>query len=163
MEMYVTAEEFAEMYPSADAGTYDKYAWDAQRYLDSATMCVDGTKKLKYAFPEDEDDAEAVKRCMGAMIMALDEVGKAHDAMAQAGGYKTTTAGVISNSVRSVSAGGESITYGVDANAKTEAQAAAQSNSALKAYMFGIVRHYLSGVSDDNGVRLLYGGRYPNV
>ena len=159
----MTAAEFAEMYPSADAGTYDKFAWDAQRYLDNATMCVDGTRKLRYAFPTDEDDAETVKRCMGAMIMALDEVDKARSAMAQAGGYSTTSAGVISNSVRSVSAGGESITYGADANAKTEAQVAAQSNGALKTYLYGIVRDYLSGICDDNGINLLYGGRYPDV
>ena len=163
MEMYLSAEEFAVLYPNAEAGTYSAYSWDAQKYLDNATSGVDGVKKLQYAFPTDEDDAEAVKRCEGAIIMALDEVAKARAALAQAGGYTSTSAGLISNSVRSVSAGGESITYGADASAETEIRAAAKSNSELKSYVYGIVRHYLEGVADDNGVNLLYGGRYPNV
>ena len=81
--------------------------------------------------------------------------------MVSASGYTQTAAGVISNSVRSVSAGGESITYGADSNADSELTKAAKSNGELKAYMFGIARHYLSGVSDDNGVNLLFGGCYP--
>ena len=126
MTYYLSASEFAAMYPNKDAGMYNKFAWDAQKYIDSATMTVDGVKKLQYAFPIDEDDEEAVKRCMGAIIVALDDVDEAREAMSRAGGYTSTTAGVVSNNVRSVSAGGESISYGVDANAKTEAQTAAQ-------------------------------------
>lgn len=161
MEMYVTAERFAELYPSAPSDAYTRFAWDAQRYIDNATMTVDGTKKLQYAFPTDEDDAEAVQRCMCAVINALSEVDAARTTVNAAGGYVQMDGGYRSANVKSISAGGESITYGSDASTESDVIRAARSNGELKAYVLSIIESYLRGVTDDNGVNLLYGGRYP--
>lgn len=161
MEMYVTAERFAQLYPSAPSDAYTRFAWDAQRYIDNATMTVDGVKKLQYAFPTDEDDAEAVQRCMCAVINALAEVDAARTAVNAAGGYVETESGYRSANVKSISAGGESITYGSDSSSESDVAKAARSNGELKTYVLSIIENYLRGTRDDNGVNLLYGGRYP--
>ena len=161
MEMYATAEKFAALYPSAPSDAYTRFAWDAQRYIDNATMTVDGVKKLQYAFPTDEDDAEAVQRCMCAVINALSEVDAARTAVNAAGGYIATDSGYRSANVKSVSAGGESITYGSDSATESDIARAARSNGELKSYVLSIIEGFLRGTKDDNGVNLLYGGRYP--
>ena len=154
--MYATAEQFAEWYPNAPADAYDRHGWNAQKYMDNATNTVDGVKKLQIAFPTDEDDAEAVARCFCAIVNALAEVEQAKAAV----GFTETENGIRPNAIRSVSAGSESISY--DAGA-SDLMKAAGSTSALKAYIGEIVEEYLRGIADDNGVNLLYGGRYPNV
>lgn len=159
MDYYVTAEEFAELYPDEPAETYAHYAWQAQKSVDNATSGVDGVKKLQVAFPTDENDAEAVRRCFCAVIIALQEIDNARKAQASASGYVTTANGIQPASVRSLSAGGESITFGNDA--ESAVSKAARSNSATKSYISGVIESYLRGAYDDNGVNLLYGGRYP--
>lgn len=44
--------------PEAD---FNRLVWDSCKKIDNATTGVDNVKKLKIAFPTDEDDAEAVK------------------------------------------------------------------------------------------------------
>lgn len=161
MTYYVSLEEYLRINPNGTEATYNHFAWDAQRYLDNATAGVDGVKKLAVAFPTNEDDAETVKRCMCALIDTLDEINQIKSGMISANGYVSTSAGLISKSVKSVSAGGESISYGADGSTETDVVRAAKSNSELKSYVFGVIRHYLDGICDDNGVFLLYGGRYP--
>lgn len=161
MEYYATQEEFASLYPNASENAYTRFAWDAQRMLDNATSTVDGVKKLKVAFPESEEDAETVVRCMCAVINALDEVDAAKAAANAAGTYVNTDNGYVTAGIRSISAGGESITYGVDSGAETDVLRAAKSGSALKQYVYGIIETYLRGAADANGVNLLYGGCYP--
>lgn len=161
MTYYVSLEEYLQINPNGTEAIYNQFAWDAQKYLDNATSGVDGVKKLAIAFPTDEDDAETVKRCMVAVIDALNEVNTIKAGMISANGYVSTGAGLISKSVKSVSAGGESISYGADSSTETDAVRAAKSNGELKSYVFGVIRHYLDGVSDDNGVFLLFGGCYP--
>ena len=161
MEYYATQEEFASLYPNASADAYSRFAWDAQKYIDNATGTVDGVKKLRIAYPENEEDAEAVVRCMCAVINALDEVDAVKASATAAGSYVNTANGYVSAGIRSISAGGESITYGIDAGAETDTLRAAKSGAALKQYVYGIIESYLRGVADANGVNLLYGGRYP--
>lgn len=159
MSYYATAEEFAALYPNESADTYDQFAWYAQKYIDNATSGVDGVKKLQVAFPTDENDAETVQRCFCAVIVALREIDDAKNAQANASGYIQTANGVQSASVRSLSAGGESITFGTDT--ESAISKAARSNGETKAYVYGVIESYLRGTHDDNGVNLLYGGRYP--
>ena len=161
MEMYVSRERYEELCPSAPSDAYDRFAWDAQRYSDNATMTVDGVKKLQIAFPTDEDDAEAVERCMCAVINALTEVDTARQAVNSASGYIETESGYRSANVKSISAGGESITYGGDASTESDVAKAARSNGELKSYVMGIIENYLRMTKDDNGVNLLFGGCYP--
>lgn len=163
MEYYATAEKFASLYPNARADAYTRFAWNAQKYLDNATTTVDGVKKLQIAFPTDEDDAESVQRCMCAVINALDEVDAVRANATAASTYVNVGSGYASAGIRSVSAGGESITYGTDAGAETDAVRAAKSDTALAQYVTSIIESYLRGTTDKNGCNLLYGGRYPGV
>lgn len=159
MNYYATAEEFAAYYPNEPAETYERFAWYAQKYIDNATSGVDGVKKLQIAFPTDEDDEEAVKRCFCAVVIALREIDDARTAQANASGYVQTTNGMQSASIRSLSAGGESITFGADV--ESAISKAARSNGETKSYIVGVIESYLRGTHDDNGVNLLFGGRYP--
>lgn len=160
MEMYATAEKFAQLYPSAPNETYERYAWDAQKALDNATTTVDGVKKLRVAFPTDEDDAEAVQRAFCAVVNALREIDDAKTAATAASGYVQTEGGYVSGAIRSISAGGESISYGADASAETDITRAAKSTGATKNYLRELIEGYLRGAKDDNGINLLYGGSY---
>lgn len=154
--MYATEEQFATWYPNAPEGTFEKHSWQAQKYIDNATATVDGVKKLQVAFPTDENDAETVARCFCAVVNALEEVEQAK----AAAGYTETENGIRPNAIRSLSAGSESISYEAPA---TDLTKAAGSNGALKAYIGSIIEEYLRATTDDNGINLLYGGRYPNV
>lgn len=160
MEMYATAEKFAQLYPSAPSGTYERFAWDAQKALDNITTTVDGVKKLRIAFPTDEDDAEAVQRAFCAVVDALRQIADAQAAATAASGYVQTEGGYVSGGIRSISAGGESITYGVDASAETDITRAAKSAAATKSYIRELIEGYLRGARDDNGINLLYSGAY---
>ena len=51
--------------PEAD---FNRLVWDSCKKIDNATTGVDNVKKLKIAFPTDEDDAEAVKRCVCELL-----------------------------------------------------------------------------------------------
>lgn len=154
--MYATEGQFAEWYPNAPTDAYSRYGWSAQKYMDDATNTVDGVKKLQVAFPTDEGDAETVARCFCAIVNALAEVEQAKAAV----GFVTTENGIRPNAIRSISAGSESVSY--DAG-ESEVMKAAGSPYALKAYVNEIMEEYLRGTADDNGVNLLFGGRYPNV
>ena len=73
---------------------------------------------------------------------------------------------VRSRVISSVSSGSESVSYatGSAARSGTTAIDAAVSDPGARARLLDdIVRRYLSGVKDANGVNLLYMGRYPYV
>lgn len=163
MEMYATKAEYESLYPNAPSDSYDRFSWSAQKYIDNATTTVDGVKKLQKAFPSNEDDAEAVKRCECAIINALSEIDAMRAAMNAANAYTDTGNGFISSTVKSLSAGGESVTYGMSAETTTDLVNAARSVAMQSQYVNGIISDYLRGVSDANGVSLLFGGRYPGV
>lgn len=161
MTYYASAEDFATLYPDESAGTFERYAFDAQRAIDDATMTIDGTKKLRVAFPTDEEDAETVRRCMCAVVFQLSKIDEARAAATAAGTYVATESGYHAGTIRSISAGGESITFGDDSGTESDIAAAAKSQSAAKQYIAGIIRGYFAGTRDGNGVNLLYGGFYP--
>lgn len=161
IQYYASAEDFAELYPNASADAYERFAWDAQKAIDNATLTVDGVKKLRIAYPEREDDAEAVRRCMCALINTLSLIDAAEAAANAASGYVETSDGYHSANVRSISAGGESITFAADAAAESEVTRAAKSEGAKRKYITGVIERYLRGACDANGVNLLYGGAYP--
>lgn len=157
--MYATLEQFLQYEPDMTADDYNKYSWSATKWVDNVTTGIDGVKKLRVAFPSDEASAETVSRCFCAVIRALKEVDDARAAQASASGYISTENGFQPAAVKSISAGGESITFGTDAT--SDLAKAASSMSGMKSYINGIVDNYLRGVQDDNGVNLLFGGFYP--
>lgn len=134
---------------------FDRLAWEASRLLDRYTTGADGVKKLREAFPTEETDAEAVKRCVCRLILQMHQIGQAE----AAGGYTSTENGYRRNQITAVSAGNESITY---AGGNSSAMDAAAADPIVRERLYeDTVRAYLSGAADANGVNLLYMGCYP--
>lgn len=155
---YITFEEFSEVYPGAvTESDFANLEWEARRIVDGHTTGVDNVRKLRVAFPTDEDDAEAVKRCMCKLIKLMHDIEAAEKirGLVQRGDGMAI-GGVIS----SVSSGSESISYSTNG---TAVDMAAGDITARNKLLSQTVRQALSGVRDANGVSLLYMGRYPYV
>lgn len=163
---YVDYEYYKSLYgdkaiPEAD---FNRLSWDAFRKLDAATTGIDNVKKLKFAFPVDEDDAETVKRCVCKLIEIVAAINQAEDTARSAKGYVTREDGSLQGKVvSSVSAGNESISYSTSggSGASTLIDAVLTDKSAQEKLYSDTIRDYLSGIADANGVNLLYMGRYP--
>ncbi|MBQ9081922.1 MAG: hypothetical protein IJY28_00295 [Clostridia bacterium] len=135
---------------------FEQLAWEASRMADRYTTGLDGVRKLRKAFPVDEMDAEAVKRCVCRLILLMHQIGQAE----AAGGYTSTENGYHRNQIAAVSAGNESVTYASGGNVSVIASAAA--DRAVREQLYAnTIWAYLSGVADANGVSLLYMGCYP--
>lgn len=148
--MYISFEEYNALYDGMEEKVFNRLSFDAGRIMDIHTTGVDGVKKLKVAFPT--EDAEIVRRCAAKLIHFLGEVEQAES------GYESTEQGLRGRVISSVTAGNESISYAVN----TSAAASAAADKAVKdALVTNIIREYLSGATDANGVNLLYMGAYP--
>ena len=148
--MLVSYAEFIAVYGS-DALTltaFNRFEFDAEVILDDWTTGIDGVRKLRVAFPTDPIDVAAIKRCVIEMTKASADIDNIVQLSASGDG------GVVA----SKSSGSESISYRNDTSALL---AAAKDADSREAYIGMIVRRYLSGRSDANGVNLLYGGFYP--
>jgi hypothetical protein len=153
---YVDYEYFKSLYgeDKLTETDFNRLSWDAEREIDKATSGVDNVRKLKVAFPTNEEDAETVKRCVCALIEFLNNLETVEKSSVMVQGSDGTMRGGI---IKSVSAGNESITYetsGTVSNANRSVK-----DRDLTVYAF--IASRLSGVSDANGVNLLFGGRYP--
>ena len=148
--MLVSYAEFIAVYGS-DALTltaFNRFEFDAEVILDDWTTGIDGVRKLRVAFPTDPIDVAAIKRCVIELTKASADIDNIVQLSASGDG------GVVA----SKSSGSESISYRNDTSALL---AAAKDVGTREAYVGMIVRRYLSGRSDANGVNLLYGGVYP--
>lgn len=141
---YVEYEFFHKLHNDISEEEFTTLEYDARRILNAHTTGVDNVQKLRIAFPTNEEDAEAVKRCMSKLIKLMHDINSIEDT------------GVVS----SVSSGSESISY---ATSGTAIGAAVADLNARNKLFNATVREYLSGVSDANGVCLLYMGVYPYV
>ena len=153
---YVDYEYYKSLYgekaiPEAD---FTRLLWDAEREIDKATSGVDNVRKLKVAFPTNEEDAEAIKRCVCALIEFLNNLESAEKSSAMVQGSDGTKRGGIN---KSVSAGNESITYETSGTISN----AIKSVNDRDVTVYAFIASRLHGVSDANGVNLLFGGRYP--
>ena len=142
-------DEYKALYgEELDQAAYDRLAWQARRAMDSVTTGVDGVRKLDAAPPEEEYGAQAVKRCQMALVHLL------HETEAAAGTVVRADGTVTGRAVTSISAGAESVTFAAPAGANadgTERQRTIRQTA----------EEYLDGVTDGNGVPLLYAGKYP--
>lgn len=148
--MLVSYAEFIAVYGS-DALTltaFNRFEFDAEVILDDWTTGIDGVRKLRVAFPTDPIDVAAIKRCVIELTKASADIDNIVQLSASGDG------GIVA----SKSSGSESISYRNDTSALL---AAAKDADIREAYIGMIVRRYLSGRSDANGVNLLYGGVYP--
>lgn len=148
--MYINYEYYSSMYDTVPKKDFMRFCLRAQKKLDNYTTGIDGVRKLAHAFPADEENAQLVKICMAELINALYNAEKLRNASAA---VVETESGIHSSVITSVSAGNESVHYAAIGGANDQ--------STQEGIYSGLIREYLSGVADSNGVNLLYMGRYP--
>lgn len=156
--IYVDFEYYNKLYgeDAAKESEYNKFAWEACKKVDAYTMGADGVKKLSVAFPVDVEDAEIVKRCVCKLIHLMARIGEIEAIERSVSGYVTREDGAVHGKiVTSASAGNESVSYGNGFD-----NAILDLNEREKMYK-SIIISYLSGVTDSNGINLLYMGAYP--
>lgn len=159
---YVDMEYYKSLYGDITDAEFNRLSWEADRLLDFHTTGMDGVEKLQVAFPTNERDAEAVKRCACKLIDMLQQMETAIKAVAQGRGYTETENGLRGKVVSSVSAGNESISYTTSGgSASTVIDKALADKVVQDRLIRDTVREYLSGKADANGINLLYMGRYP--
>ena len=155
---YIDYSYYSSLHDTVQEKDFNRLVVAAQHKLDDLTTGVDGVRKLKHAFPVDEEDAQLVRICMAELVNTMYKVEKLEKT---ASALTETESGVHSNVITSVSAGNESVDYAEPGAVKNTIGAAVQSTKARNGLYYGIVRDYLSGVPDANGVNLLYMGPYP--
>ena len=161
---YVDYEYYKTLYGEKALAEADftRLLWDAEREIDKATSGVDGVRKLQVAFPASNYDAEAVKRCVCSLVEFLKQIEDAERNANSVGQYTERTDGSLQGKVvSSVSAGNESISYAVGKSADTAISNAIKDLHSKDMAVYQFITSRLSGVSDANGVNLLFGGRYP--
>ena len=159
--MYITFEEYSELYDPMEERLFNRLCFDACRHVDIHTTGIDNVKKLRLYFPTDEDDAQAVKNCVAKLVNFLAQVQEAETAIAMGRGYTETENGLQRKIVSRVEAGNEAISY-MESNAGSSVIDKAVADKSIKdKLMSDIIREGLSGITDANGVNLLYMGRYP--
>ena len=161
---YVDYEYYKNLYGEKELAEADftRLLWDAEREIDKATSGVDGVRKLQVAFPASNYDAEAVKRCVCALVEFLKQIEDAERNANSVGQYTEREDGSLQGKVvSSVSAGNESISYSVGKSTDTAISNAIKDLHSKDVAVYQFITSRLSGVSDANGVNLLFGGRYP--
>ena len=155
--MYVEYEYYKSLYGDKALGEteFNRLVWEAEREINKATSGVDGVQKLKIAFPVNDEDAEVVKRCVCALVEFLSKLEVAESGASFVRSSNGTVHGGI---VSSVSAGNESISYSTN---ETSISNAIKSESDRSKTIYAFIASRLYGVSDANGINLLYVGRYP--
>ena len=150
MVRYVTLSDYLSLYADDMTQTeFDRFEYDAETWIDMWVTTLDGINKLRVAFPTNEIDVMAVKRAVIELAKALRDM----DAYQQ---KSIASQGVLA----SVSSGTESMSF---ARGGSMLAKAVENDAEKASYLGNIVRRYLSGKQDANGVNLLYGGVYPVV
>lgn len=159
--MYITYDEYTNLFDPIDERLFNRLAFDACRYVDIHTTGIDNVKKLKRFFPTDEDDIQAVKHCAAKVVNFLAQVQEAESAIAQGRGYTETANGLQRKIISRVEAGNEAISY-MESNAGSTVIDKAAADKTIKDKLVAdTILEGLSGVADANGVNLLYMGAYP--
>ena len=164
--MYIDYEYYKSLYgdkaiPETD---FNRLLWDAEREIDKATSGIDNVKKLQVAFPTKENDAEAVKRCVCALMDFLSKLESAErEANSVSGLVERADGSLQGKVVSSVSAGNESISYAVGKSADTAISNAIKDLHSKDMAIYQFISSRLVGIADANGVNLLYNGPYPYV
>ena len=159
--MYISLDYYQSLYGEIPEADFKNLSWEACRKLDVLTTGVDGVRKLKVAFPTDEEDAESVKRCACAVLNMLYQLKQAEDTAKTASGFIETANGLQGKIISSVSAGNESISYATGSTFDTLYSQAASDKTVQDQLLSDTIHEYLSGIPDANGVNLLYMGPYP--
>ncbi len=144
----VSFGEYQALYgDELDQADFDRLVWEACRAMDNAATGVDGMRKLEAAAPVG-DGAEAVKRCQMELVHQLHGMERAGGTVVRADGTVTGRA------VTSITAGAESISFAAPAGQNA-------GEDWRQGQVRAVIERYLAGVTDRNGVPLLYAGIYP--
>lgn len=138
--MYIDLEYYQDLYGEIDPFVFEENCYEAQTRLDNATTSILGVRRLEEFFPTDEADAERVKRCLAKLTNTLVKAQETRDKLFKDG------------AISSVNSGSESISY------NPQLVASEVSEQQLNREIRNIIKDYLSGVTDVNGISLLYGG-----
>ena len=141
--MYADYEFYTNEYlgNKITAEDFPRLALRASDFLDFAT----GNKMIDN-LPSDTASLNKIKKACCAVADEMSDMSKA--------GSSAEATGTGGGIIKSLSSGGESITYELTAAAK----AAAAGSEAVQRHLYGIAKSYLSLVSDDNGNYYLYRG-----
>lgn len=153
---YVTYDYYKSIYGEGSMleTDFNRLSWEACNRVDKMTL-----NKLKFAFPTNEDDIEAVRRCVCKLIEIAWQIEAANKRVSEGQGYVTDANGTHGKVVSSVSSGSESISYTAKAEGGSTLIDAVLSDKAAQERLYrDTVREYLSLVPDSNGVNLLYAG-----
>ena len=162
--MYVDYEFYKKLYGSdaVSESEFNRFSWDASKKIEHYTTGADGVKKLQVAFPTDDNGVESVKRCICALIDLMSNIKQAEHNLRSATGFIQKEDGTVQGKVvTSVSAGNESISYSAKTNNTSPVDEAVSDRKVREQLFADTIREYLSGVTDSNGVNLLYMGTYP--
>lgn len=158
MATYVDYEFYKRLY-GEDAileSEFNRLSWEACKRVDNITF-----GKLKFAFPTDEDGAEAVKRCVCKLIEIAAAIEAANKRVTEGQGYivDEATGSVRGKAVASISSGSESISYTAKSESSSTVIDAVLSDKAAQDKLYvDTMKEYLAGVKDVNGIQLLYAG-----
>lgn len=141
---YLKLEDYTAMYGVIEGTLFSRFSFEAEKIIDNHTTTLDGVKKLRVAFPTDPYSVECITHCMGILVYMMSEMFVADN---------TET-----KKIASVSSGSESISY-VTGDSLID-KMRTDIGERDKAFA-SLVKEYLSGVTDENGVPLLYRGAYP--
>ena len=164
---YAAYKDYKDLYGENRLGgaDFNRLSWEAEQLMDEATTGLDGVRKLRVAMPTDEHDAATVRRCACVLVDTLHQLEEAAENIRKSQALIENADGTVqSRQIASRSAGGESISFVTGSAARSGGSAvdAAVSDLTARRRLFDeLLRRYLSGIPDANGVNLLYLGRYP--
>lgn len=149
---YYQTEYLGEVIESAD--NFTRYSKKAAKLIDNLTM-----KKLRFAFPFDEQAANAVKDCECEIADFLYKVDRYNKVAMESMGTIAQADGTVRGKVlTSIGSGSESRGYSASVSIDTEIAESAKDKKVADAKIYGIVLDNLSLENDANGVNLLYSG-----
>ena len=152
---YVTYDYYKSIYgeDSMPETDFNRLSWEACNRVDKLTL-----NKLKFAFPINEDDVEAVRRCVCKLIEIAGQIEAANKRVSEGQGYTVdqATGLMVGKVVTSKTSGSESLSFSAKAEGGSTLIDAVLSDKAAQERLYrDTVREYLSLIRDSNGVDLL--------
>ena len=150
---FYTEKYYGDTVPESD---FPKYAEHASDRIDAITF-----DRLVNGFPEEERAVTKVKKAVCAVAEAMYQIDQIKKASMESVGTVTREDGtVVSKSVSSISSGSESISFVTGNSGGTESiyVQAAVDKKVESVLLYQVATEYLSGVTDNKGICLLYAG-----
>ena len=150
---FYTTTYYGDTVPESD---FPKYAERASDRIDSITF-----DRLVNGLPEEERAVTKVKKAVCAVADAMYQIDQIKKASMESVGTVTREDGtVVSKAVSSISSGSESISFATGSFGGTESiyGQAAVDKKVESVLLYQVATEYLSGVTDNKGICLLYAG-----